>query len=60
MAEDKAIVFVLAELEGLTVPEISELVGANVNTVYSRLRASRKEFDQALGRMRAKEAENFQ
>jgi RNA polymerase sigma-70 factor (ECF subfamily) len=58
MAEDKAIVFVLAELEGLTVPEISELVGANVNTVYSRLRASRKEFDQALGRMRAREAES--
>lgn len=57
MTEDKAIVFVLAELEGLTVPEISELIGANVNTVYSRLRAGRKEFDQALGRMRAREAE---
>lgn len=60
MTEDKAIVFVMAELEGLTVPEISELIGANVNTVYSRLRAGRKEFDQALGRMRAREAENFQ
>jgi len=60
MTEDKAIVFVLAELEGLTVPEISELIGANVNTVYSRLRAGRKEFDQALGRMRAREAENSQ
>jgi RNA polymerase sigma-70 factor (ECF subfamily) len=58
MTEDKAVVFVLAELEGLTVPEISDLVGANVNTVYSRLRAGRKEFDQALGRMRAREAEN--
>jgi RNA polymerase sigma-70 factor, ECF subfamily len=57
MTEDKAIVFVLAELEGLTVPEISELIGANVNTVYSRLRAGRKEFDQALGRVRAREAE---
>src|SRR3954468_21915380 len=57
MTEDKAIVFVLAELEGLTVPEISELIGANVNTVYSRLRAGRKEFDQALGRMRMRDAE---
>ena len=57
MTEDKAIVFVLAELEGLTVPEISELIGANVNTVYSRLRAGRKEFDQALGRMRTRDAE---
>lgn len=60
MTEDKAIVFVLAELEGLTVPEISELIGANVNTVYSRLRAGRKEFDHALGRMRTREAENPQ
>ena len=57
MTEDKAIVFVLAELEGLTVPEISELIGANVNTVYSRLRAGRKEFDQALERMRMRDAE---
>jgi RNA polymerase sigma-70 factor (ECF subfamily) len=51
--EEKAVVFVMAELEGMTVPEIAELVGVNVNTVYSRLRAARKEFDQALSRMRA-------
>lgn len=51
--EEKAVVFVMAELEGMTVPEIADLVGINVNTVYSRLRAARKEFDQALSRMRA-------
>jgi len=51
--EEKRVVFVMAELEGLTVPEIADLVGSNVNTVYSRLRAARKEFDQALARMRA-------
>ena len=51
--EEKAVVFVMAELEGMTVPEIADLVGSNVNTVYSRLRAARKEFDQALSRMRA-------
>jgi RNA polymerase sigma-70 factor (ECF subfamily) len=51
--EEKRVVFVMAELEGLTVPEIADLVGGNVNTVYSRLRAARKEFDQALLRMRA-------
>ena len=55
LGEEKAIVFVMAELEGMTVPEIAELVGANVNTVYSRLRAARKEFEQALTRLRAAE-----
>ena len=44
---------VMADLEGMTVPEIAELVNANVNTVYSRLRAARKEFDHALARMHA-------
>ena len=53
LGEEKAVVFVMSELEGMTVPEIAELVGANINTVYSRLRAARKEFDQALSRMRA-------
>src|SRR5262249_40884816 len=51
LAEEKAIVFVMAELEGMTVPEIAELVSANINTVYSRLRAARRELDQALARL---------
>jgi RNA polymerase sigma-70 factor (ECF subfamily) len=45
--EDKAAVFVLAEIEGLTVPEIADATGVNVNTVYSRLRAARKDFERA-------------
>jgi RNA polymerase sigma-70 factor (ECF subfamily) len=53
LSEEKAVVFVLADLEGMTVPEIAELVSANVNTIYSRLRAARREFDQALTRMHA-------
>ena len=53
LGEEKAIVFMMAELEGMTVPEIADLTGANINTVYSRLRAARKEFDQALSRLRA-------
>jgi len=56
LGEEKAVVFVMAELEGMTVPEIADLVGANVNTVYSRLRTARKEFDQALSRLRAAES----
>lgn len=53
--EDKAAVFVLSELEGMTAPEISEIVGANINTVYSRLRAARKQFEKAVLRLQAGE-----
>jgi RNA polymerase sigma-70 factor (ECF subfamily) len=53
LAEEKAVVFVMADLEGMTVPEIAGLVNANVNTVYSRLRAARSEFEQALQRLHA-------
>jgi RNA polymerase sigma-70 factor (ECF subfamily) len=50
--EAKREVFVLAELEGLTLAEIAEAIGANVNTVASRLRAARREFEAALEEQR--------
>lgn len=53
--DDKRDAFVLAELEQMTVPEIAEAVGANVNTVYSRLRAARKAFDQTVSRLQARD-----
>lgn len=43
-------VFVLAELEQLSSPEIAEALGLPTNTVYSRLRNARKDFSQALAR----------
>lgn len=52
--DDKRAVFVLAELEQLTAPEIAEATGTNVNTVYARLRAARKSFDAAVARHRAR------
>ena len=48
-------VFVLAELEQLSAPEIAQAVEANVNTVYSRLRAARQEFEVALKRIRTRD-----
>ena len=42
--DDKRSVFVLAELEQMTAPEIAAAVDANVSTVYSRLRAARAAF----------------
>jgi RNA polymerase sigma-70 factor (ECF subfamily) len=46
--DDKREAFVLAELEGLSAPEISAILGANVNTVYARIRAARKWLEAAL------------
>jgi RNA polymerase sigma-70 factor (ECF subfamily) len=48
-------VFVLAELEQLTAPEIAHALGVNLNTVYWRLRTARREFEKALMRHRAVE-----
>jgi RNA polymerase sigma-70 factor (ECF subfamily) len=52
--DDKREVFVLAELEQMTVPEIADAIGANLNTVYSRLRAARLGFEQAVARRQAR------
>jgi RNA polymerase sigma-70 factor (ECF subfamily) len=41
-------VFILAELEQMTAPEIGESLGLKVNTVYSRLRLARKAFERAV------------
>ncbi|WP_146647429.1 RNA polymerase sigma factor [Labilithrix luteola] len=53
--DEKRAVFVLAELEEKSVPEISEALGVNVNTVYSRLRAARQELERAVQRLNARE-----
>jgi RNA polymerase sigma-70 factor (ECF subfamily) len=47
--EPRREVFVLAELEGLSAPEIAEALGINVNTVYTRLRAARQRFCKLVG-----------
>ncbi|HVY32312.1 MAG TPA: sigma-70 family RNA polymerase sigma factor [Polyangiaceae bacterium] len=52
---DKRAVFILAELEDMSCPEIAEAVGANVNTVMSRLKAARAQFEAALKRHRARD-----
>ncbi len=51
---DKRAVFVLYEIDELSVDTIAEMVGVPVGTVYSRLRAARDEFDRALSRLRAR------
>lgn len=48
--DDKREVFVLAEVEHLSAPEIAAATGTNLNTVYSRLRLARALFDRAVER----------
>jgi RNA polymerase sigma-70 factor (ECF subfamily) len=56
--EAKRLVFVLAELEQLTLVEIGDIVGENPNTVATRLRAARQAFEKALARFQMRELGN--
>jgi len=53
--DDQREVFVLAMLEELTAPEIAEVLGVKLNTVYSRLRLAREAFAKAAARHRARD-----
>jgi RNA polymerase sigma-70 factor (ECF subfamily) len=55
MDSEKREVFVLAEIEQLSSVEIAAVLGANVNTIYSRLRVARQEFEQAVRRFQTHE-----
>ncbi len=55
MDEDQRVVFVLAEVEQIPVPEIAASLDVNVNTVYSRLRLARRDYEKHLARLRAKD-----
>jgi RNA polymerase sigma-70 factor (ECF subfamily) len=46
--EERRLLFHLADVEGMKVPEIAEAMGLNLNTAYSRLRATRELFQRAL------------
>ena len=48
--EAKREVFLLVELDEMTVPEVAEALEIPVNTAYSRLRAARLAFEEALTR----------
>ena len=54
--DDKRTVFVLAELEQMSAPEIAEILEKNVNTIYARLRAARHEFEELVAREQARDA----
>jgi RNA polymerase sigma factor (sigma-70 family) len=48
LSEAKRITLLLAEVEGLTCPEIAELLAIPIGTVWTRLHAARRELRQML------------
>lgn len=53
--DEKREVYVLHELEELTIPEVAKSLGCPVPTAYSRLRAARAEVADAVRRYRLRE-----
>ena len=49
--EDRRMVFSLIDIEGLGAPEVAGALGVNINTVYSRLRLARQQFNQYVRRL---------
>lgn len=56
--DDQRLVFVLAELEGVPIPEIAAATGTNLNTVYSRLRLARRRFERMLAERRTHQGDD--
>ena len=48
--EEKREVFILTEFEQITMAEIAEMLDINPNTISSRLRSARRDFEAALAR----------
>ena len=54
--EDRRAAFILADVEGLTAVEIADGLGVNLNTIYARIRAARKQLAEAHRRLVEEEA----
>jgi RNA polymerase sigma-70 factor (ECF subfamily) len=48
LSEPKRLAFLMAEVEGLTCPEIATALGVPIGTVWTRLHAARRELRRAL------------
>jgi RNA polymerase sigma-70 factor (ECF subfamily) len=53
LSESQRLVFYLADIEGLTAPQIAASLGSNPNTVSSRIRKARQQFAAVLAAYRA-------
>ncbi|MGC4025347.1 MAG: sigma-70 region 4 domain-containing protein [Mesorhizobium sp.] len=56
LPDERREILVLAEFGELSAPEIAELLEVNLNTVYSRLRLARRDFESGVRRLRARDS----
>ena len=59
LSPDQRAVFVLVELEQMSVGEAANAVSANIHTVTSRLKVARQKFEAALRRHRAADSRSL-
>jgi len=52
LSDEQREVFVFARVEQMSAPEIAEVIGIPLNTVYSRLRAARLAFEAEVARLK--------
>jgi RNA polymerase sigma factor (sigma-70 family) len=50
LSEPKRLALLMAEVEGLTCPEIADALGIPIGTVWTRLHSARRELREALGK----------
>lgn len=50
--DDRRAVFVMGEIEQMTAPEMAEVLGIPLNTVYSRLRLARRDLEREVERLK--------
>ena len=50
LSDEKRTLLILSELEQCTLREIAEVLGSNTNTIFSRLRAAKRDFDKVYTR----------
>jgi len=53
----KRAVLLLHEVEEMTAPEVAEVLGIPLNTVYSRLRVARSDLEEAVGKLQREQEE---
>jgi RNA polymerase sigma-70 factor (ECF subfamily) len=57
LAEDRRAIFLLIDVEQMSVPQAASALGINVNTAYWRLRQARMTFRRALAKLRARDGD---
>lgn len=50
LEDERREVLLLVDVEGYTIPEVAEATGVNLNTLYTRLRTARQQFEALVKR----------